>query len=98
MTLDDGTDFNFFEFFHRVVEANSPITLMLVSLGAVTLLVGGNVLVAMHYRRVGKSIWSGFKPFAFPFKDFNRWEWLWFGLLAVVALTLMGLGIELNQR
>lgn len=80
------------------MEANSPTTLILIGLSAVTWLVGANVLVAMHYRRVGKSIWSGFKPFAYPFKDFNRLEWLWLGLLAALALTLVALGIELNNQ
>lgn len=48
---------------------------------AATWLIGGNLLVAKHYRRMGKSPWSGFVPFAFPFKDFNTKEWLTLALL-----------------
>ena len=65
---------------------------------AVTWLIGGNVLVALHYKRVGKPWWSGFRPFAFPFKDFNATEWLILLLLAATALSLGGLGISHSGR
>ena len=54
------------ELLARVMDANSAGTLLLVGLGIAVWLVGGNVLVALHYRRLGKSPWSGFKPLAFP--------------------------------
>jgi hypothetical protein len=53
-----------------------PLQLLFFFLFAATWLVGGNVLVAFHYRRLGKPWWSGFKPFAFPFRRFNSREWL----------------------
>lgn len=60
---------------------------MYLGLFAGTWLIGANVVVALHYKRTGKPIWSGFKPFAFPFKDFNRTEWGLLVILAVIALT-----------
>jgi hypothetical protein len=44
-----------------------------------------NVLVAQHHRRMGKSPWSGFQAFAFPFKDLNAKEWLTLFALAVFS-------------
>ena len=58
-------------FFQKVIENNSAATLVLIMLGAGVWLIGGNVFVTCHYRRLGKPAWSGLKPFAFPFKDFN---------------------------
>ncbi len=60
---------------------------------AATWLIGANVVVALHYKRMGKSIWSGFKPFAFPFRDFNRTEWGLLAVLAVIALTFGSMAI-----
>ena len=62
--------------------------LVLFGLFAATWLIGGNILVAYHYKRVGKHWASGFKPFAFPFKDFNATEWSILGFLAIISLTL----------
>jgi len=64
--------------------------LVLLGLAAATWLVGGNILIAFHYRRLGKSGWSGFHPFAFPFKDFNAREWL---ILLVLAALTFAFGI-----
>ena len=63
--------------------------LALFGLFVATWLIGGNILVAYHYKRVGKHWASGFKPFAFPFKDFNATEWSILGLLAVVSLLFL---------
>jgi hypothetical protein len=50
--------------------ADMPLGQMVfLALFAGTWLIGGNILVARHYKRLGKSPWSGFKPFAFPFED-----------------------------
>ncbi len=72
----------------------SPLQLASLGLGFATWLVGGNLLVAFHYRRMGKPMWSGFRPFAFPFKDFNTKEWL--ALLALAALSLTFLNIAMS--
>lgn len=74
------------------------LQLVFLGLMAVTWLIGGNVLVAFHYRRVGKSAWSGFRPFAFPFKDFNAKEWLILAVLAVVSLTFGGIVLFMNPK
>jgi hypothetical protein len=70
------------------VFASMPVGQQVLSgLFMATWLIGGNVLVAMHYRRMGKHWASGFKPFAFPFKDFNAKEWFTLFLLAIIAMS-----------
>jgi len=69
-------------------------TQIYIGLFAVTWLIGGNIVVALHYKRVGKPWWSGFKPFAFPWRDFNGREWAMLGILAFVALTFGSCGIN----
>ena len=74
------------------------LQLVFLALASVTWLIGGNILVALHYRRLGKSAWSGFRPFAFPFKDFNAKEWLVLTFLLVLSLTFVGIAISMNLR
>jgi len=64
--------------------------------GFASWLIGANILVASHYRRVGKPWWSGFKPLAFPFNDFNAREWLVLLGLLVVSLSLFAIGSSFN--
>lgn len=48
--------------------------------------VGGNGVVALHYRRVGKPLLKSiFDPRSFPIADFNGGEWLM--LAGVFALS-----------
>ena len=68
--------------------------LLFFALFVVTWVIGGNVVVAFHYKRRGKHWASGFKPFAFPFKDFNAKEWLMMLGLAVLALTFGAIGLS----
>jgi hypothetical protein len=77
---------NFSEFF-EIIERMPSQQLLYFGIAAGIWLVGGNILVAFHYRRIGKSVWSGFKPFAFPFKNFNAAEWLILAALAAASLT-----------
>jgi xanthine/uracil permease len=84
------------DFFQKVLHNNSRLTLILMALGMATWLIGGNVVVMMHYRRLGKSPWSGFRTFAFPFAKFNFKEWCMLVLLAIIALSIMGYAIS-NQ-
>jgi len=63
--------------------------LVFLGLVAATWLVGGNTLIAFHYKRIGKAWYSGLKPFAFPFRNFNLNEWLIMALLAVVSLGFL---------
>jgi hypothetical protein len=67
-----------------------------IGLGFALWLIGGNVLVASHYRRVGKPWWSGFKPLAFPFDNFNVREWLLVLGLLVASLSLIAVGASLD--
>ena len=79
------------------VFASWPIeTQIYLGLCAVTWLIGGNIVIALHYRRVGKPWWSGFKPFAFPWRDFNGREWGMLGALVIVAFTFGSCGINVQ--
>jgi hypothetical protein len=72
------------------------IPILLFVMGAVTWLIGGNLLVAFHYRRLGQSIWTGLKPFRFPFFRFNVTEWLVLATLMVMSLGLIGLALTID--
>jgi len=79
--------------------ANMPLGQMIfLALFAGTWLIGGNILVARHYKRIGKSPWSGLKPFAFPFTKFNAKEWLSLAVLAAVSLTFGAIALSLSGR
>jgi hypothetical protein len=80
-------------FLEKILQANATETLVLVGLGVAIWIVGGNLLVAWHYRRMGKSAWSGLNPFAFPFRDFDTREWIVLALLAVTSLVLFGFAL-----
>ena len=67
---------------------------LLLACAMATWLVGANVVVAFHYRRIGGAWWSGFRPFAFPFKAFNVREWVILAVLAATSLTLLGLAVS----
>ncbi len=73
-------------FFLGPLAKMSALQLWCFGLFIATWLIGSNVLIAFHYRRLGKPWWLGLKPLAFPFKDFNAREWLLLLGLAVVAL------------
>ncbi len=75
------------EFLVGAFEMMPPLQLLFLCLFAATWLIGGNVLVAFHYRRLGKPWWSGLKPFAFPLRHFNKQEWLVLLALFITAFT-----------
>jgi hypothetical protein len=64
-------------------------------LAAVTWLIGANVLVALHYRRMGKRTGSAFTSFERGFFAFNRAEWT--ALIAVAALTFLFVAIAVTS-
>ena len=68
--------------------------ILFLGLAAVTWLIGGNILVATHYKRIGKPWFSGFRPFAFPFGNFNLKEWLILFGLAVLTFAFGIIGIS----
>ena len=57
-----------------------------------TWLIGGNILIIIHYRRLGEPWYSGFKPFAFPLKYFNLKKWIILALLAITSLSFLIIG------
>jgi len=91
--MDNPAQVDPLSFLEKVFQANSTETLVSVGLAMVVWLIGGNLLVAWHYRRMGKSAWSGLKPFAFPFKDFNSRKWIILAALAITSLMLFGFAI-----
>jgi hypothetical protein len=72
------------------------LQLVFIVLAAVTWLIGGNILIAFHYRRIGKPIWSGFVPFAFPWHRFNAQEWLTLFCLLVLSLLFGAIAFTLG--
>ena len=87
----EGAELDVFELLRKIWEANSSTTLIFLGLAMATWLIGGNILVVLHYRRVGKPAWSVF--FSPPFKDFNTKEWTWLAVLLSIALTLGALAL-----
>jgi hypothetical protein len=75
-----------------------PEQLLFLGLFAATWLIGGNILIVFHYRRLGKPWWSGFRPFAFPFKNFNRYEWLALTALGALSFVFLAIAISFNAH
>jgi hypothetical protein len=63
------------------------------ALGVITWLVGGNLLVAVHRRRMRRSMNPRTHPHqrGVPLQDFNVLEWL-----ALVVLTVLAIGFGLR--
>lgn len=61
-------------------------------------LVGGNVLMYRHTKRMGRSFWSILNPFKPQFRDFTGYEWASLGALVVVSLLLAGLAMNLGTQ
>jgi hypothetical protein len=68
--------------------------LVFFGLFAATWIIGGNILIASHYKRIGKRWYSGLKPFSWPFRNFNTRERVIFGALFVLSMIfgIIGLG------
>jgi len=86
--MDAAPKIDLRDFLHNVVHDSPPSTLILLALAMAVWLIGGNLLVMSHYARIGKSRWSGFLPFAFPWAKFNLKEWCILALLAFVFFAL----------
>ena len=71
--------------------------MLFVALCAGTWLIGGNLVIARHYRRIGQPAWSAFKFGAFPFKNFNAREWLTLFVVAVAALTFGSISLLIGE-
>ncbi len=60
--------------------------------------IGFNMLLASHYRRVGKSRSQGFNAFIFPFSELNSRERYIFAaiLAATISFALLGMSYDCN--
>ena len=59
---------------------------MLILIAAALWLIGGNLIIAVHYVRRGKPWWSGFRPWTNPWGELSRGERI--ALLALGAAAL----------
>jgi hypothetical protein len=71
--------------------------LVLLAAAAILWVGGGNVLLQMHNRRLGKKWWQALNPVDPPFKDFNTREWLVLGALLVGSMGLGALAISFGR-
>jgi hypothetical protein len=95
--MENHPEFSLSQF--MTIFVNIPLGQMVFfALFAGTWLIGGNIIVARHYKRLGKSPWFGFKPFAYPFTNFNAKEWLALAVLAVMSLTFGAIALSLNGK
>ncbi len=74
------------------------LQLLLLSLGAVTWLFGGNILFWMHKRRIGKPWWQMMNPLDPPFRYFNSKEWSIFGLLFFLSFLILILALAIDSQ
>jgi hypothetical protein len=61
-------------------------------------IIGGNVLMYRHKKRMGLSFWSIMNPFKPQFRAFSGYEWASLGALVVVTLALAGLAMSLGGQ
>ncbi|WP_457306328.1 hypothetical protein [Polaromonas sp. P5_E6] len=80
-----------------VLASMPPGQLILLSLIAVLWVGGGNLLLYLNRRRLGKKWWQALNPFDPPFKDFNTAEWLALGVLVAGSLTLGALAVSYGR-
>lgn len=85
-------------FLEKVVYANSFVTLVLLATGFAIWIVGGNLLVIRHLRRVGKPWFASLNPLSFPFKNFNRAEWRVFFVLLAASMVCLLFAVLLNEK
>lgn len=77
-------------------EGLSWIQVVLLSLAGATWIGGGSLLWFRHTKRVGRPWWSVMNPLQPQFRDFTSKEWTVLGALAVVALLLGAVAINLG--
>jgi hypothetical protein len=82
----------------REVLAKAPwLQLVVMGSGMLLLLIGAHMIVYFHNQRLGKRWWSILNPLQTPYKDFNRREWVQFGVLLAVSFALVVLGVNLGH-
>lgn len=72
----------------------SWIQVLLLSAAGCLWLIGGNVLMYRHTKRMGRSYWSILNPFKPQFRDFTAREWA--SLVVLVAVTLLLAALAMN--
>jgi hypothetical protein len=77
-------------------EGLSWIQVVLLSLAGATWIGGGSLLWLSHTKRVGRPWWTVMNPLQPQFRDFTSKEWAVLGGLAVVALSLGAIAINLG--
>ena len=76
----------------------SWLQVVLLSVAGCLWIVGGNVLMYRHTKRMGRSFWSILNPFKPQFRDFTGYEWASLAALAVVTLLLAALAMNLGAQ
>jgi hypothetical protein len=74
------------------------VQVVLLSAAGCLWLVGGNVLMYRHTKRMGRSFWSILNPFKPQFRDFTGYEWASIAALLVVTLLLAVLAMNLSTQ
>lgn len=72
--------------------------ILLLSVAGSLWLVGGNVLMYKHTKRMGWSFWSVLNPFQPQFRDFTAKEWVSLAALAVATLLLAALAMNIGPQ
>ncbi|PKO78699.1 MAG: hypothetical protein CVU21_01775 [Betaproteobacteria bacterium HGW-Betaproteobacteria-15] len=73
----------------------SWIQVLLLSAAGCLWLIGGNVLMYRHTKRMGRSYWTILNPFKPQFRDFTAREWASLVVLLAVNLLLAALAMNL---
>jgi hypothetical protein len=76
----------------------SWLQILLLSAAGGLWIIGGNILMYRHTRRMGRSFWSILNPFKPQFRDFTGREWASLAFLAVTTLLLAVLAMNLAPR
>lgn len=96
--MNSSPDIDAISFFGKVLSANSFATLVLLAVGFAIWIVGGNLLVIRHHRRLGKPWFASLNPLSFPFKNFNRAEWGTFLALLGSSMACLLIAVLLNEK
>ena len=76
----------------------SLLQVVLLSVAGCLWIVGGNVLIYRHTKRMGRSFWSILNPFKPQFRDFSGYEWASLAALTGVTLLLALLAMNLDTQ
>lgn len=76
----------------------SWIQVLLLSSAGCLWLVGGNLLMYRHTKRMGRSYWSILNPFKPQFRDFTGREWASLAVLVVATLLLAASVMNLGPQ